>query len=240
MEREVPNMGRQINGLLYFFITDLRYSLMIFWTILLSILIVSLTFAYFLLSVEDGGFYFGFPFALYIYIAIMGFQTVKQSIPFALKLGATRKNLFISLGLFFLGLAIAKAIIANIIQSLTLKFTDVTGIHTFEFIHPVDLLEDTWMNRVIIDSSIMFFLLALMFIIGLLFYKYGLAGGGTVIGIATVVLLVGIAQGWVIDFFIKLFSDINLLFFYQLLAIGIGLYLISFVFLRKITIMNAK
>lgn len=62
MEREVPNMGRQIKGLLYFFITDLRYSLITFWTILLSILVISLTFAYFLLSVEDGGFYFGFPF----------------------------------------------------------------------------------------------------------------------------------------------------------------------------------
>ena len=88
-------MGRQINGLLYFFITDIRYSLMIFWTILLGILGVSLTISYFLLGVEDGSLYFMFQF-IYVYCGILGFITVRESIPFALKMGATRKNLFIS------------------------------------------------------------------------------------------------------------------------------------------------
>lgn len=173
-------------------------------------------------------------------MGILGFLTVKQSIPFSLKLGATRKNIFISLGLFFLGLSIAKAIFASIIQSLTLKFTEITSIHTFEFIHPASLLEDTWLNRVIIDSSILFFLSVFMFIISLLFYKYGLAGGGSVTGIMVIALLVGIAKGWIFDFFINLFSDINLLFFFQLFAISLLLFCLSFLLLRKITTVNVK
>ncbi|QGS68274.1 hypothetical protein CV093_05675 [Oceanobacillus sp. 143] len=65
---------------------------------------------------------------------------VKESIPFVLKLGATRKNIFISFGLFFLGLALAKAILANTIQSLIVKLVDVTGIYTINFGHLAQLL----------------------------------------------------------------------------------------------------
>ncbi|WP_249872773.1 hypothetical protein [Oceanobacillus saliphilus] len=233
-------MGRQVKGLLYFFITDILYSLRIFWFILLSILVLSLTISYFLLNVENGAYYFGFSFPIYIYCGILGFLTVKESIPFSLKMGAVRKNLFISIGLFFLGLAFAKAVIANSIHTLTLAFTKRAGMHTFEFIHPAQILEDTWLNRVIIDTAIMVFMLAVMFIVGLLFYKYGLLGGGSVVGLSAVVLLVGIAQGWLIDYMIELYAAIDMLFFIQMLVGAIIIYCISFLFLRKITTVKVK
>ncbi|MFD2043404.1 hypothetical protein ACFSTA_03340 [Ornithinibacillus salinisoli] len=232
-------MGKQIKGLLYFFSADIRYSIMIFWTILLSVLIVSITISYFLLSVEDGVMGFGFPFAIYFYFIILGFLTVKESIPFALKMGATRKNIFLSIGIFFFVLAFVKALVANTLQTITQFLTEKVGIHTFHFLHPAQLLEDTWLNRVIIDTSIMFFLSAFMFIIGLLFYKYGLAGGGTVAAILVLTLLVGIAQGWLFEWISNVFKDISLMQFYQMLVIGIVLYGISFILIRKVTIVKA-
>ncbi|PAV28123.1 hypothetical protein CIL05_18630 [Virgibacillus profundi] len=233
-------MARQIKGLLYFFITDIRHSLMIFWTILLSILVVSLAFSYFLLSVEDGKYFFAFTIPIYVYCAIVGFLTVKDNIPFALKIGATRKNIFISIGLFFLGLAFVKSIIANTLHALTLLFTEATGIHTFHFIHAASLLQDTWLTRVFVDASIAFFFFAVMFIVGLLFYKYGLAGGGSVAGVVVVVLLLGIAQGWIFDFFVEVISDLKLTFFFQMLGVGIGIYIISFLLVRRITTVKVK
>lgn len=233
-------MGKQIKGLLYFFIMDIRYSLLIFWTILLGVLAVSIAFSYFLLSVEDGGFFFGFPFAIYVYCAILGFLTVKESIPFSLKIGATRKNIFVSIGVFFLLLAFAKAVVANLLQTLISFFTESAGIHTFNFLHLANLMENTWFNRVIIDGTVMFFLLSGMFMLGLLFYKYGLAGGGSVAGILAVVLLLGIAQGWIFDFFTDVFASIDVLFFFQLLGVGIVLYGLTFLLVKKITILKVK
>ncbi|MFD1850468.1 hypothetical protein [Oceanobacillus bengalensis] len=233
-------MGRQIKGLLYFFATDIRHSLMIFWTILLSILVVSLSISYFLLSVEGAEYYLSLSVPIYIYCSILGFITVKESIPFSLKMGATRKNLFISLGIFFLVLAVAKSIFANIIHALTLLFTDATNIHIFRFIHPAAMLEDTWANRVIIDIAIMFLSFSVMFLIGLLFYKYGLAGGGIVSGVVVVVLLFGIAQGWLIDFFADVFRTMDLTLFIQMIGIGMVVYLLSFIFMRRITTVKAK
>lgn len=233
-------MGRQLKGLMYFFITDIRYSLIIFWSILLSILILSLCISYFLLSVDNGTYYFSFGFPIYVYCAILGFLTVKEAIPFSLKIGATRKNLFLAIGLFFLGLSFAKAVVSTALQSVTMTFTKTAGISTFHFLNLSGLTEESWLSKVIIDATVMFFLFSLMFIFGLLFYKTGLAGGGIATGAVVLILLYGIAQGWVIKFFMNQFTDPHMAFFYQLLCAGLILYGLSYLFMRNITIIKAK
>ncbi|MFD1360726.1 hypothetical protein [Lentibacillus salinarum] len=235
-------MSRQIKGLLYFYGSDLRYSLMVFWMILLAILAVSLAFTYFLAGLNDGDTFFTFSLTgpMYVFCAIVGFLTVKDSMPFAIKMGATRKNLFVSTGIFFLILSFAMAIAATILQALVMALMNTTGIDLFTFLHPAYFVDDTWYTRILIDTSIMFFLMAVLFIIGLLFYKYGLAGGGSFLGALLVISLLGIAQGWLINFAIDVFTGIDLGFFYRLLGMAIVIYGISFVFLRRITTVKVR
>ena len=106
--------------------------------------------------------------------------------------------------------------------------------------HVAQLMEDTWVNRVIIDMSVMFLFLTVMFLTGLIFYRYGLLGGGIVVGIEVIILFVGIAQGWLIDFFTDLFSDLKLTLFLQIFGIGIVIYLISFLLIRRVTTVSTK
>ncbi|SET71795.1 hypothetical protein SAMN05216389_12266 [Oceanobacillus limi] len=233
-------MGRQIRGLLYFYMTDIRYSLMIFWSILFGILVVSLSFSYFLLGVDDGMMAFGFPFATYFYCIFLGFITVKEGIPFSLKMGATRKNIFISIGVFFFLIALVKALVSNTLHLVTYLFKETAGIHTFHLLHPAQFMEDTWLNRVVIDTSVMFFLLVFTFVLGLLFYKFGMVGAGSVTALLVVALLLGIAQGWAVEFIVNLFADVDILFFLQVLAVGILGYLLTFVLVRRITIVKVK
>lgn len=192
-----------------------------------------------MLGVENGQLYFMFQF-IYVYCGILGFITVKESIPFSLKMGATRKNLFISLGLFFLSIALMKAVIANTLHTVILYATDITNLHSFGFMHLAQLMEDTWINRVVIDTSLMFFFLTVMFLTGLLFYRYGLLGGGIVVGAGVILLLVGVAQGWLIDLFANLFSDLKLTIFLQIFGLGIVFYLLSFLLLKRITTVSTK
>lgn len=233
-------MGRQIKGLLYFFVTDIRHSLLIFWTILLSILIVSFAFAIFLTSVEDGFMTFSLTAPIYVYCAILGFLTVKESVPFSIKMGATRKNLFVSLGIFFFAISFIMSVAASVLQEIVNGIAKLTGIDTFSFLHLAYFLENTWYTRIIVDISITFLFLTFMFVIGLLFFKYGLAGGGGFLGVLVVLLLISIAKGWIIDFFIDLFSTINLALFYQIFGIGLLIYGVSFLLLRRITIVKVK
>lgn len=233
-------MGRQIKGLLYFFIADVRYSLFIFWTILLSILVVSLIVAYFLMDIEKGMMSSTLTAPMYVYCAILGFLTVKESIPFSIKMGATRRNLFISLGIFFLGLSFIKAIAASTIQVIIDYINPKIGIDNFYFLHLSFFTNDTWFTRILIDTSIMFFFFSFMFMIGLLFYKYGLAGGGSAVGLLAILMITGFAQGWLSDFFIDIFSSIDLMFFGQLFVVSIVIYILSILLLRKITIVKTK
>ncbi|HLR61430.1 MAG TPA: hypothetical protein VK097_03215 [Lentibacillus sp.] len=235
-------MGRQIKGLLYFYVSDLRYSLMIFWTIILAILVVSLAFTYFLagLDNEDTFFTFSLTGPIYVYCAILGFLTVKESLPFSIKMGATRKNIFVGTGIFFLVLSVVMALAATILQEIVMALMNATGTDLFSFLHPAYFLDDTWYTRILIDTSIMFFLMAVLFIIGLLFYKYGLAGGGSFLGALLIISLLGIAQGWLLDFVVDVFSGIDLGFFYQLLGVGTMIYGTSYLFLRRITTVKVR
>lgn len=231
-------MGRQLKGLLYFFITDMRYSLFVFWTVLLSTLAVTLVIAYFLIGVDSGQIGFTLPIALYIYCGITGFLTVKLSIPFSIKVGATRKNVFIGMGIFFLGLSGVLGVMVNSIQSLVDFLNTKIGIESFLFMHIANLMDTTWLGRVLIDTSVMFFFLSLLFVIGLCFYKFGLAGGGSIVALLVIVILVGAAQGWLIDFFIHIYQTLNVVFFWQLLLVGILIYCISWLMMRRITIIK--
>lgn len=233
-------MSNQIKGLLYLFVMEFRYSILIFWTILLSLLGAFLVFYYAVITPADSNFFFGFAFAIYFYCGVLGFIAVKETVPFALKIGATRKNFYIAAGLFFLGLAAFFSLAANSIQSLVTFLIDGTRMESMQFIHLANFVGGTWVDRFVTDLSMMFLLMTILFLTGLVFYKYGQLGGGILAGVAAAVVLAGIAQGWLIAWFIELFAEINILFFYQVLLLGLVLYAVSFVMLRDISITKKK
>ncbi|GAB3804089.1 hypothetical protein [Virgibacillus kimchii] len=230
-------MGRQIKGLLYFFIMDLRYSLMIFWGILLGILVVSLTFAYFLTGVEgETNFIFFLTIPMYVYAGIVGYLTIRDFMPFSIKMGATRKNMFIAIGIFFFLISAAKSLFATILQELVEKFNAFAGIDIFTFLHFAHLLENNWYTRIIIDTAVMFFAFMVMLLIRLLIHRFGLLGAGSVLGLLAVLLLLAVARGWIFDFFRELFTAFEIGIFYQVFGIGLLLYFISFLFIKRIEV----
>jgi hypothetical protein len=228
-------MGRQLKGLLYFFSSNIRHSLLIFWTILMSILVVTLTISYFLLNVE-GEMAFSLTAPMYVYCGIMGFITVKEMIPFSIKMGATRKNLYVVIAIFFLLLSLFKAIAGTIIQILVTSMNEAIGLNNFNFLHLAQFIDDTWYTRVVIDTAVMFFFLTLMFLLGLLFYRFGFAGAGSVLGILLVGLLLSIAKGWAWDFITNIVESFGMTFFLQMTIMSIVFYVLSFFLVRRITI----
>src|SRR5690625_4099451 len=195
-------MGRQIKGLLYFNFTDARYPMTIFWTILMGILVISLTIAYMMKNIEGSFMTFSLTGPMYVYCAILGFLTVKDSIPFSLKRGATRKNIFISLVTFFIGISIAMTTVGSTLQVIVDLFVQKIGVDNFMFLHVAYFTGDTWINRIFIDLTIMFFLFSFMFVLSLLFYRYGLLVGSAFIGLLFILILTGFAQGWLTEFLV--------------------------------------
>lgn len=238
-------MGRQLQGILYYLVMNVRHAFTIFWIILSVFFLLTLV-IHFMLGVEGATIHFNFSFPIYIFATAIGFFIVKNTLPYLIKMGATRKLIFLGVVIYFIGFALVNSLIANVLAFLLRIITksEVGGIFVYtdgelstQFNHIADFLEkDNFLYQVIVDTSLLFFFIVAFFIIGLLFYRYGLLGGFTFVGIIIFTIIFGIANGWLVDFFIDIFSDFSIVFFYQLSLVGFGIYLLSFLLLRRFTI----
>lgn len=232
-------MKQQMKGLIYFFLVNSRYSFTIFWSILLGITLFTAITAY-IIDDQEGVMKISLTAPMYVYSGIYGFFVVKNWIPFFIKLGTSRKNILLGLGLFFMGVSFSFALTGTVLQSVFMFFAKQINLHMFSFGHISLFIEDTWYIRLLIDSSLMLFCFTFMFVIGLLFYKYGLAIGGAVLGIFMMGIIYSIYKGWIIEFAINVFTNLELTLFWQIALIATLLYIFSWFFIRKITIVHAR
>jgi len=224
--------------MLYYFIQEQKYNTKIFWFILLAITTATSILAYLLSDVEGSRFFWAFPFATYTNVGIIAFQSVKKDIPFGLKMGAIRKNIYLSYMYFFFGYAVFMAVLSSTVQSMFEGAFQVFGITNYIFAHPAMLLTDTWFMRIVVDTFAMFFLMAFLFLVGLLFYQTGKLGGGIFLGVLVVISLYGSFDGWLLEGFAEIFAEASLLTFAILFFIGVGLYLICYPFIQRMTIVK--
>src|SRR5690625_2318173 len=157
-------MANQLKGTLYYLYTNTKLTLTIFWTIILSILALSLITSYFM---SEGTFNFQLSFSVYVFCAIIGSWTVKNAIPYIIKLGSSRTNLYISLGIYFIGFSLVNSIIANTINKIVdvvfgldriagvVEVTASSESGSFRIFHIGQFLSnDSWFTYVFIDTVI--------------------------------------------------------------------------------------
>lgn len=230
-------MQRQIKGMLYLFIMEGRRTLSIFWGIMLSTLLLSLILVSIFIKDPNGDIYITFiiSVAVYVYCAIYGFNTVKEDFSFTIKLGAMRRNIWLSKIIYFLGLSALLAILITVVQKVFAILANIFGVssQTFQLIHPADILDGSLLQQLVIDFSVSFFTLAIFYLFGIMFYKYGLVGGGGLVSTLVVATIFILQTDWIsslnISFTLTLFSVVFL--------VGLMLYLVTWPFIRKITIL---
>ncbi|HZW68278.1 MAG TPA: hypothetical protein VFF20_06705 [Pseudogracilibacillus sp.] len=241
-------MQKDIKGVLYFLSVNVRYPLGVFWTILFSIYLISILFSV-ISSNENVLFQASIP--IYIFCLVLGMWTVKNTIPYLLNMSVTRKLIFISVGIYFLLLAIFQAVLANILtviisllgmkaMSGEISLIDGDKEFTFYFTHLSQFLEnDSLMNQIMIDSIICFVALSSMFFVGLIFYRFGLVGGFSFLGALFIVYILSIARGSFIDLMTYFIDNYSMALYFQLFGLGFLLYLLSFIVLRRVTTISS-
>ncbi len=238
-------MGRELQGVLYYYLTNVRHAFLIFWLVIVAIFILSIVLDA-LVGGDDMTIHFNLSFPIYIFAAALGFIVVKSTLPYLIKMGATRKIIYIGTVIFFIVFSSINALLANALNWLLRKLTKseigggfiyTNGEQTTTFNHIADFLErDNFLYQIIVDLSLSFFFITVFFIIGLMFYRFGLLGGFLFVGVIAFTFIYGMADGWLAEFFIDIFSDFTIAFFYQLALVGFGVYLLSFFLLRRYTL----
>ena len=238
-------MGQELQGVLYYYLTNVRHAFLIFWLVIVAIFILSIVLDA-LVGGENMTIHFNLSFPIYIFAAALGFIVVKSTLPYLIKMGATRKIIYIGTVIFFIVFSSINALLANALNWLLRKLTKseigggfiyTNGEQTTTFNHIADFLErDNFLYQIIVDLSLSFFFITVFFIIGLMFYRFGLLGGFLFVGVIAFTFIYGMADGWLAEFFIDIFSDFTIAFFYQLALVGFGVYLLSFFLLRRYTL----
>src|SRR5699024_1445353 len=108
-------MSKQLKGLLYLQTANVKRHFIIFWSILCGTALMSFIIAGMTMTGGNTMVMF-FSGAVYIFAFFIGFNQVKLDVVYAIKLGATRKNIFISTAIFFLGLSFISAIFVSVLH----------------------------------------------------------------------------------------------------------------------------
>lgn len=240
----------QLKAFMYYAFVNIRYSLTIFWAICLGILLLSLGMDV-IFGNDESAVYFSMSGPVYVFAAIMGYWSVQNILPYTVKMGSTRQNLYVGTGISFFLLCLGNALVANTIMQImntvygssesggviSLEMTSEAGKSEVSFSHIGGLIgKDNWLDRVIIDTSISFFLLAVCFLIALVFYRYHLLGGFAFLGSLLLLFIFAISKGWVLDFMKDLYANFSFVFFYELALVAVGLYAITYLLIRKMPV----
>lgn len=237
-------MNRQFKGALFYVFTDIRRAFLIFWAVLLSVLGLFIILQTILAS-EETQISFSFSFPIIIFASVVGFLTVKNTLPYLIRMGVTRKSAYISIAIYFLSITLLNAAIAFVLNEAAVKLLGkemVQGIvikdETGEIVvqHIASYLGSAPGYQILVDTTLGLFMICLMFLIGLIFYRFQLIGGFTFLAAGLLLFLYGTAKGWVISFFIYVFENFTVTLFGQIFIVSIIIYLISFLMIRRITI----
>ncbi|TDL75926.1 hypothetical protein [Peribacillus frigoritolerans] len=211
-------MIRQCRGILLFEVLDIRNSLTIFWAILISCMALS-----FGIQLTIGGnLTVSSSAAVYIFSAIAGFMTVKETYPFSIKRGATRKNYYVATILFLLMLAMFLAAAHTLLIMVLEGMGSMMVNENFKIQYMAKFLghENLYLVNFFIDGAIRFFLLSGFFLLGSLFYRFGLLGGYAAIGLGAVLLFIPAVRNEFIKTGFEFLGDQALLHFGYLIGIG--------------------
>ncbi|UFU00025.1 hypothetical protein KO561_03405 [Radiobacillus kanasensis] len=228
-------MSKQLKAMLYFYVTDMRKQFTIFWMILMSIVVVSLIMATTMPDFWEA--YLTISIPVYTFSGVAGFKIIKESLPFTIKMGGTRSSYFVSIGMFMLGYSIIAAFITNVVHSLSMLVMDILKLDNLQIMHPTALMgqEDVWLYRFGIDFYLNFFFIATLFILGLIFYKFGIVGGFLTLGVFALLNAVAIASGELIELGEVVIFQSEVSHYLVLFGIGAFLYVISWSLLRRIS-----
>jgi ABC-2 type transport system permease protein len=194
-------MSRDIRALLYYFMADYRFSLTVFWSILLSsivlLFIIALSFGETMVGVSSS-------LAIYIFCAISGFLMTKETFPFCIKLGSTRNSYVVSAFIFNVLTAVFMATIHLVASLLVRLFAKVANVDNFNYFFTLDgtTIANTWYNQLMVDSLICFMLLSVGFLLSSIVYRLGLVGGLGSIAILGLAIILPQTRNVLIDTFV--------------------------------------
>lgn len=187
-----------LKGSFYVFFQSYKKENIIFWCILFSIAFLS----FFLDSFF--GKYISFAITIsipvYIFYSIMASRILNRTMPYFLKLGLSRIQYVLHLGLFSLAWSIAGAFIIACTHQISKFLSKLLDVKEIFIIHPILLIDTAhpFMLTLALDFVLLLFCLISGLLLNVVFYRLGTIGGYSFIGILILIPIVIVIFEWYI------------------------------------------
>jgi hypothetical protein len=224
-------MLNEMKAVLYYLAVDIRYSFMVFW----SILILSLTAMFIIVLSFDTRMIVTTSMAIYIFCGITGFLTTKETFPYCIKFGATRTQYLLSVLIYCAGVAAVFSIVHVFVQGIFNSLVQASTSGRFLTYHTVQAttLANTWYNQLLVDLIICFLLLSLGFLLGSTFYRFGLIGGFGTLAALAIIIILPYTRSFLIDALVNMEGWKLGINFLMLVGVALLAYLPNWGMLRK-------
>ena len=185
-----------VKGSFYVFYQSYKKQNIIFWTILLSIVL----FSFFLLLtlVKDTFMALVVSIPVYVFFVVMGSKWLTSTFSYFIRFGMSRLQYVGMTGLFFIAWSLVTALISAILHQGIFFFKGELAIEEFMIFHPAYFFDSTlaFSTVFLFDFVILLFCLTSGLLMNYLFFRFGLVGGYSFIGIMAFIPLLAIALKW--------------------------------------------
>lgn len=225
-----------MSGSFYILFQSYKKQNIIFWSILFSIVLLS-----FFLDAFFGqyvSFAITISIPVYIFYSTMATKLLNKTLPYFLKLGLSRQQYMLYVGLFFISWSLIGAFIIASAHQIISYVSTLFNIKDIMIIHPILFFDIThsFLQTVVLDTVLLLFCLSSGLLLNVVFYRLGILGGYTLIGLLTLIPILMVIFEWYSPLYELLAHSSILGILGSLLIFSILLYLVITASMRKISV----
>lgn len=231
---------KQLIGSLYLLILSYKRDFYIFWFI--NTLIVTVLLLVASIFKQDMRLVLTISVPVYVFMIIISSKILNRTLPFFLKLGVNRLHYTLYIGLFLLCWSVVQSVIVALLQQLAMWLGNLFSVEAVMLIHPVMLFDQSsnLLLTIFVDSLFIMTLCLIGLMVSISFYRFGIIGGYSLLGVIALVPLLALLFRWYIDIIMAV-QDLTLATFVVVICAVIALLFALFITgLRKISIVAAQ
>lgn len=227
-------MMKKLAGTFYFISQVLKRKMIVFWLVLSGIFALSLFLSYVL---KDNPMFLSITGAVYIFYGIMASKLIKETLSVLLRFGVSRLQYILLIGTYFVIVSAVVALILNIYQFVMGNAIEGLGLTKFTLLHPATIfgVGDSEFMIFAIDFIAVLFCMIFGLFISLVFHRFGLIGGYSLVGILILSPIILTVTELYKDIVPIIFNHEGFYVYTELLLVCLGIYLINILLMKNIS-----
>ena len=168
----------------------------------------------------------------------MATKLLNRTLPYFLKLGLSRQQYMINVGLFYISWSLVGVLIIASAKKINTYVSTLLNIKNIIIIHPILIFDNTYsfLQTAALDTVLLLFCLCSGLLLNVTFYRLGILGGYSLIGLLALVPILMVIFEWYTPLFEIIANSSKMAIIGSIFIFSILLYLVISTSMRKVSV----